>query len=194
MHWLLEEMDSYKADGVDFVPIFGSGEVYATYTRGEVLDGLDAHTLAIPKSARRYWTGTKENKHFCDPTSGGGVYEINERNRYGTISYTMNFPVVPVERPNVNGVVYTKEAVLDALKLTPEELPIMDYSDRDGAGRIIGVTTSRPHDIVFDEDSYGFRFTIDGMLFHAGTCENINSRRADGEINGLTITSIGITE
>lgn len=80
MNWLLEEMDSYKADGVDFVPIFGSSTVYASYTRGEVLDGLDAHTLAIPKSARRYWTGTKENKHFCDPTSGGGVYEIENVN------------------------------------------------------------------------------------------------------------------
>ena len=80
MHWLLEEMDSYKADGVDFVPIFGSSTVYASYTRGEILDGLDAHTLAIPKSARRYWTGTKEDKHFCDPTSGGGVYEIKNVN------------------------------------------------------------------------------------------------------------------
>lgn len=113
------------------------------------------------------------------------------RTEHGIISYTMNFPV---DMPDANGVVYTKEAVLSALKRTPEGLPIMDYSDGDGAGRIIGVTTSRPHDIVFDEDSYGFRFTIDGMLFHAGTCENINSRTADGEINGLTITSIGITE
>ena len=113
------------------------------------------------------------------------------RTEHGIISYTMNFPV---DRPDANGTVYTKEAVLNALKRTPEGIPIMDYSDRDGAGRIIGVTTSIPHDIVFDEDSYGFRFTIDGMLFHAGTCENINSRTADGEIAGLTITSIGITE
>ena len=113
------------------------------------------------------------------------------RTENGKISYTMNFPV---DRPDVNGVVYTKEAVLNALKRTPEGLPIVDYSYGDGAGRIIGVTTSRPHDIVFDEDSYGFRFTIDGMLFHAETCENINSRRADGEIQGFTITSIGITE
>lgn len=113
------------------------------------------------------------------------------RAEHGIISYTMNFPV---DRPDVNGVVYTKEAVLNALKRTSEGIPIIDYSAGDGTGRIIGVTTSRPHDIVFDEDSYGFRFTIDGILFHAGTCENINSRMADGEISGLTITSIGITE
>lgn len=113
------------------------------------------------------------------------------RAEHGIISYTMNFPV---DRPDVNGVVYTKEAVLNALKRTSEGIPIIDYSAGDGAGRVIGVTTSRPHDIVFDEDSYGFRFTIDGMLFYAGTCENINSRTADGEIAGFTITSIGITE
>lgn len=113
------------------------------------------------------------------------------RTEHGTISYTMNWQV---GRPDANGAVYTKEAVLNALKRTSEGIPIIDYSAGDGAGWIIGVTTSRPHDIVFDEDSYGFRFTIDGILFHAGTCENINSRSADGEIVGLTITSIGFTE
>lgn len=113
MHWLLEEMDSYKADGVDFVPIFGSGEVYASYTRGEILDGLDAHTLAIPKSARRYWTGTKGSKHFCDPTSGGSVYEIENVNLLHP--ECLVHVDVSISRGHVHAALYSQDGKFGAL-------------------------------------------------------------------------------
>ena len=128
MHWLLEEMDSYKADGVDFVPIFGSSTVYASYTRGEILDGLDAHTLAIPKSARRYWTGTKENKHFCDPTSGGGVYEIENVNLLRP--ECLVHVDISISRGHVHAALYSQDGNFGALNTKTLSDMIDEISDR----------------------------------------------------------------
>lgn len=128
MHWLLEEMDSYKADGVDFVPIFGSGEIYASYTRGEILDGLGAHTLAIPKSARRYWTGSKENKHFCNPASGGGVYEIENVNllRHECLVHVD----ISTSRGHVHAALYSQDGNFGALNTKTLSDMIDELSDR----------------------------------------------------------------
>ena len=128
MNWLLEEMDSYKADGVDFVPIFGSSTVYASYTRGEVLDGLDSHTLAIPKSARRYWTGTKENKHFCDPTSGGGVYEIENVNLLRT-EYLVHVDI-SISSGHVHAALYSQDGKFGALNTKTMSDMIDELCDR----------------------------------------------------------------
>lgn len=128
MHWLLEELDSYKADGVDFVPILGSGEIYASYTRGEILDGLDAHTLAIPKSARRYWTGTKGNKHFCDPTSGDSVYEINELNRLRP--ECLVHVDITISRRHVHAALYSQDGNFGALNTKTLSDMIDELCDR----------------------------------------------------------------
>ena len=128
MHWLLEEMESYKADGVDFVPILGYGKIYASYTRGEVLDGLDNQTLAIPKTARRYWTGTKENKHFCDPNSGYGAHEINERNRLRP--ECLVHVDITINRGHVHAALYSQDGNFGALNTKTMSDMIDELCDR----------------------------------------------------------------
>ena len=61
-NFLIDEMDSVEADGVDFVPVFYDmkiAPIICSYTRKEVED-LDYY----PKSGRRYWKIVNGNKEY----------------------------------------------------------------------------------------------------------------------------------
>ena len=63
---ILEEMNKYEADGVDFVPVGSSSPIivpYCTYTREQWL----ASDRSYPKSARRYWKWDKGQKVIVSP-------------------------------------------------------------------------------------------------------------------------------
>ena len=57
--FILDEMDRYEADGVDFVPIFttpemlyrGEGKIIKTYSRDEWINSDGGY----PRSGRLYW-------------------------------------------------------------------------------------------------------------------------------------------
>lgn len=101
--------------------------------------------------------------------------------------------VFPGERPDGNGVYYERNAVETALKSMPTGVPIIDLKN-DGEERIVGVTTSKPYDIQWDDAEQGFRFTVDGKVFYGGTSCVVNAIDADGKITDFSITSIGISE
>lgn len=84
MNWLLKEMEECGADGVDFVPVFGSGTVYATYSKAEILDMINRHFICVPKSSRRYWKGTKDKKNFIPVEETPGVYEVTDSSLIGS--------------------------------------------------------------------------------------------------------------
>ena len=93
----------------------------------------------------------------------------------------------------MNGVVYTREAIENALASTPENLPIIDLKN-DGQERVIGVTTGTPYAIQWDEENGVCRFTLDGKICYAGTSCIVNAMNDAGEITDFRITSIGISE
>lgn len=64
LDYILDEMNKYDADGVDFVPIwFGRDEppIICSYTRGEWINGVGVY----PKSNRRYWKMVDGKKIYC---------------------------------------------------------------------------------------------------------------------------------
>jgi hypothetical protein len=64
---ILEEMDKYGADGVDFVSIVQldtvGPQVYCSYTREEWI----ASDRSYPKTCRRYWKWVKNQKAIVSP-------------------------------------------------------------------------------------------------------------------------------
>lgn len=106
------------------------------------------------------------------------------------ISFTTAFPF---GKPDQNGVIYTREAVENALHSMPDNLPIIDLRN-DGEERVIGVTTCSPYAIQLDEEHGVFRFTIDGRIFFGGTSCIVNTMNDAGEITDFSITKIGVSE
>ena len=63
---ILEEMDKYGADGVDFVPLFTKPtdinlNIIVSYTREEWL-----HQSSYPKSGRLYWKMIDNKKVYLE--------------------------------------------------------------------------------------------------------------------------------
>lgn len=67
--FILEEMNKYDADGVDFVSIMFDPikcpNIYETYTREEWL----ASNRSYPRTNRRYWKIIDEKKTYIDTFS-----------------------------------------------------------------------------------------------------------------------------
>jgi len=112
------------------------------------------------------------------------------RSSNSEVSFVIKFPV---GRPDINGVIYTREAVDGALKSMPDKLPIIDLKN-DGEERVIGATSSKPYAVQFDEANGVCRFTIDGTIFFGGTSCIVNAMNDAGEITDFTFTGIGISE
>ena len=57
---------------------------------------------------------------------------------------------IPINKPDSNGVVYTKEAIEDAINNLRKNLPIV-YADNETEARAVGVTTGNSHIVIWDE-------------------------------------------
>lgn len=65
MDYILEEMNRYGADGVDFVPAIPFDDkphVYCSYTKEDWMKGNKCYL----KSNRKYWRIVKGQKVYCD--------------------------------------------------------------------------------------------------------------------------------
>lgn len=99
----------------------------------------------------------------------------------------------PFDRPDKNGVIYTKEAVKNAFENFGEGLPIVYCGNESYKQIIIGVTslTDEPV-IVCDDEKQMYRVSIKGLLFAGGT-ECIEGKRDNVNISDFEILSIGIS-
>ena len=64
-NFILQEMEKYGADGVDFVPIWfdpSPPPVYVSYTKQEWINSDGSY----PKTNRRYWKIVNEQKVYVD--------------------------------------------------------------------------------------------------------------------------------
>ncbi len=108
--------------------------------------------------------------------------------RTKNIEITMKLPF-QVEKPDQNGVVYSQEAILDAIKkskLGTGSIPL-DVENAMGIATI-GKIDKLTYEIGNDE-SY---LVAHGMIFHGGTSEDATSN--DGsQIDIMKILSLGIT-
>lgn len=105
--------------------------------------------------------------------------------RTENINLTMKMPL-PVNRPNVDGVIYTKQVLTKAFKDAGDK-PFVKIND-DGSRTVIGVV----HSIEYVEDDKGDYGLVSATVFHGGTCEEMDFR--DGFVTNMRLSSIGISK
>lgn len=98
---------------------------------------------------------------------------------------------IPIDKPDCNGCVYTKEAVESAVNNLGTNLPIV-YGDNETDAKVIGMTTGSSHIVTFDSDNQVCKMTVDGVVFYSGAEIFVNEIK-DGKISDFRIASIGLT-
>lgn len=99
---------------------------------------------------------------------------------------------IPVDKPDANGIIYTEEAVENALNNLRKNLPIVYKENAETDEVVIGSTTGNSHIVTWDFDNQICKVTVDGVIFHSGA-EIIVNEIEDDKISDFRITSIGLT-
>lgn len=100
----------------------------------------------------------------------------------------------PVEKPDRNGVMYTKEAVENAVNNLNKNLPII-YRDgkKEIDGIVVGTTTGDSHIVTWDSKNQVCNVTIDGVVFYGGTSCAVGEIK-DGVVTDFRITGFGLSK
>lgn len=100
---------------------------------------------------------------------------------------------IPFDRPNKNGIVFTKEAIENAINNAPTNIPIV-YRDNKNEfdNKVIGTTTGCPHISIWDSENQVCEMMVDGVVFRSGADIVIN-KIEDDKISDFRITDIGLT-
>lgn len=100
---------------------------------------------------------------------------------------------IPVGKPDCNGVIYTEEAIENALSNLKTNLPIMYKENTETDAKVIGATTGTSHIVNWDFENQICKVTIDGILFYSGAEIIVNDITKDGEVTDFRIAAIGLT-
>lgn len=93
---------------------------------------------------------------------------------------------IPVDKPDLNGVIYTKEAIRNAYK-NEKDIPI-EIPNNDGQFLPIGVA----QEVELVEDESGMYIKGVGLIWHGGTEENVEIN--DGKVTSFDVTGIGVAK
>lgn len=99
---------------------------------------------------------------------------------------------IPIDKPDANGIIYTEEAIENALNSLRANLPIVFSESMEDNEKVIGATGSS-HIAHWDYENKVCNVTIDGVLFYSGAEIVVNDMTKDGEITDFRIASIGLT-
>ena len=105
--------------------------------------------------------------------------------RTENIEMTFKIPI-PVDKPDLNGVIYSKEAIRNAynnIKNIPIEIPCNN-------GQLIPIGITQKVELIEDEN--GMNITGVGLLWHGGTEESVEIK--DGKVTNFRVIGIGITK
>ena len=98
------------------------------------------------------------------------------------------------DKPDRNGVMYTKEAIYDALNKLPLELPIMfSGNSADVTPHLIGNTTGKQHIVTDDTKNSRYLLTVTGNFYRGGTSETVKIDRDTKTVSEFNINSIGVS-
>lgn len=113
--------------------------------------------------------------------------------RTDNIKVKLTIPI-PYDRPDNNGVIYSKEAVEKVVNNLRTNLPIM-YRDNGSKfdAEVIGAITGTTHIVTWDFENQVCNLTVDGVVFFGGT-ECIVNKIEDNIIKDFTITGIGLSK
>lgn len=101
---------------------------------------------------------------------------------------------IPFGKPDKNGVMYTEEAVSNAINNLHKNLPII-YRDNDKEidGVVVGTTTGSSHIAIWDFENQVCKVTVDGVVFFGGT-ECVVNKIKDGKVTDFEIVGIGLSK
>ena len=105
--------------------------------------------------------------------------------RTENIKVTFKIPI-PVDKPDLNGVIYSKEAIRNAYK-NVKDIPI-EMPNNDGQLFPIGVA----QEVELIEDENGMYITGVGLCWHGGTEESVEM--VDGKVTSFHVSGIGISK
>lgn len=100
---------------------------------------------------------------------------------------------IPIDKPDDNGVIYTREAIENAVNNLHKNLPII-YRDNESAidDMVIGATTGNSH-VTWDSENQICKMTVDGVIFYSGADIIVNEIE-DGKVTDFEIVSIGLSK
>lgn len=112
------------------------------------------------------------------------------RDEIDKVTFTIH---IPFNRLNKNGTVFTEEAVSNAIRNIPVNMPII-YRDNESEynNKVIGATTGDSHVVIWDFENQVCKMIVNGVIFHSGA-EIIVNEIKDNEISDFRITGIGLT-
>ncbi len=105
--------------------------------------------------------------------------------RIENIKVTFTIPI-PVDKPDLNGVIYSKEAIRNAYKNVkdiPIEIPCSD-------GQFLPVEVAQEVELIEDEN--GMHITGIGLIWHGGTEESVEM--VDGKVTSFHVSGIRISK
>ena len=111
--------------------------------------------------------------------------------RVDNIKVKLTIPI-PIGKPDGNGLIYTKEAVENAVNNLHTNLPIV-YADNECEARPIGVTIGNSHIVTWDEENQVCNITVDGIVLYGGASIIVDEIEEDGKISSFEVTSFGLT-
>ena len=101
--------------------------------------------------------------------------------RTENIKVTFKIPI-PIDKPDLNGVIYSKEAIRNAYK-NVKDVPI-EIPNNDGEFFPIGVAQ--------EVELIGMYITGVGLVWHGGTEESVEM--IDGKVTSFHVSGIGISK
>ena len=99
---------------------------------------------------------------------------------------------IPIDKPDANGIVYTEEAVENAINNLQSKLPILFKESENAEENVIGATGTQCI-VSWDFENQVCKLTIEGIVFYSGAEIIVNEMTKDGTITDFRIVSIGLT-
>lgn len=99
---------------------------------------------------------------------------------------------IPIDKPDLNGVVYTEEAIENALKHLKTNIPILYKENEESEAKVIGTTTGTYRVTTWDYEKQVCKVALDGVIFHSGA-EIVVNELEDGKVTDFRIENIGLT-
>lgn len=99
----------------------------------------------------------------------------------------------PCGQPDKNGVIYTKEAVENAISALKENLPIT-YRDNENfqQSNCLGHTIGETYTVLWDDNCQMCEVIVSGVLYYGGTDCTVKEIK-DGVITSFEILSVGLS-
>lgn len=105
--------------------------------------------------------------------------------RSENIEVTFKIPI-PVDKPDLNGVIYSKDAIKNAYK-NVKNIPIEIPNDK---GEFLPIGVCREAELIEDEN--GIHIQGVGIIWHGGTEENVGIE--DNKVASFSVTGIGFAK